>query len=218
MTATHRHPALERLDPCAGGLTFARKYATMQEVWDKCERGDWMLWLAGRLAGEPGSRRPLVLAACECARLSLPIFEARYPGDKRPRRAIETAEAWARGEPGVTIERVRSAAHAATNAAVATYAASAAADAAANAALAVYAPDATADTAATRVATTTVAAAVADAAYLAYVAHAAHTAHAAAAVATYAAITAANALRAALKQCADIVRKHYPACPLKDEA
>lgn len=34
----------------------------------------------------------------DCAGRALPVFEARVPGDDRPRRAIETARAWARGQ------------------------------------------------------------------------------------------------------------------------
>jgi hypothetical protein len=32
--------------------------------------------------------------AIYCAELALPIFEGKYPDDKRPRRAIQTAKAW----------------------------------------------------------------------------------------------------------------------------
>ena len=92
-----------------------------------------MLWYAGKLSGPPESegRKRIVLATCECARLALPIFEKRHPDDKRVRVCLETAEKWARGEDGVTIEDVRKARYAAAYAA---YAADAAADAAAYAA------------------------------------------------------------------------------------
>ena len=59
-------------------------------------------------------------------------------GEKRPLKAIETAEAWARGEGRITIEDVKKAAYAADAAA---YAAAHAAHAAA------YAADAAADAA-----------------------------------------------------------------------
>ena len=39
--------------------------------------------------------------AADCAEHVLPLFGARYPQDDRPRRAIEMARAWARGEVGV---------------------------------------------------------------------------------------------------------------------
>jgi hypothetical protein len=50
-------------------------------------------------------RRDLVLMSCECARLSLEYVEY---GRTQPIDAIETAEAWVRGE--ATIEEVRAAA------------------------------------------------------------------------------------------------------------
>ena len=40
----------------------------------------------------------LRLFAADCAEHVLPIYEAAYPGDGRPRRAIEAARAFARGE------------------------------------------------------------------------------------------------------------------------
>jgi hypothetical protein len=43
-------------------------------------------------------RRPLVLAAVECARLALPAFEQNHPNDHRPREALNIAEKWGRGE------------------------------------------------------------------------------------------------------------------------
>ena len=67
-----------------------------ETAWRACQRGDWMLWLCGRLSGKPWSecRRKLVLAACACARLALVYVPA---GEQRPLRAIELAEMWARG-------------------------------------------------------------------------------------------------------------------------
>lgn len=43
----------------------------------------------------------LAIWAAECAEHVLPAFEAAMPGDDRPRRAIETGRAWARGEIGM---------------------------------------------------------------------------------------------------------------------
>ena len=93
-----------------------------------------MLWLAGKVSGPSGDqrRRKLVLAACECAQLSLAYVK---PGEKRPAEALKIATAWAMGEI-VTLDELRVAA----NAAYAAYAANAAADAAyADAADAAYA-------------------------------------------------------------------------------
>ena len=145
---------LEKLNACREAREDALKYKTSQELWDACKRGDWMLWLIDRLSGEPESekRKKLVLAACQCARLSLKYVKE---GETRPLKAIETAESWARGE-SVTIEVVRtasaayaaySASTAASSAAYAAYAASAAAAAYAAAYAAASAADADADAA-----------------------------------------------------------------------
>ena len=40
----------------------------------------------------------LALWAATCAEHVLPLFESAHPGDPRPRRAIEHARAWVRGE------------------------------------------------------------------------------------------------------------------------
>jgi hypothetical protein len=40
----------------------------------------------------------LAIWAADCAEHVLPFFEQAHPGDDRPRRAIELARAWARGE------------------------------------------------------------------------------------------------------------------------
>ncbi len=40
----------------------------------------------------------LALWAADCAEHVLPYFEEKYPGDDRPRKAIEAARAWTRGE------------------------------------------------------------------------------------------------------------------------
>ena len=130
--------------------------------------GDWMLWLVEKLSGKPESekRKKLVLAACECARLSLKYVPN---GEERPLKAIETAEKWAKGK--ATIDEVRSAA----DASYATY--TAAADAAA-------------------------------ASYATY-----DVAYAAAYAAAYYAAADYAVRKSTLKQCADIVRKHYPKVP-----
>jgi len=131
---------LEKLDPCIDALEWVKKQEKRQQAWDDCERGDWMLWLLGRLCGD--DRRELVSTACECARLALPYVTK---GEERPLIAIETAERWVKGD--ATIEEAKDAA---------------------------------------------------------YAVHAAYAAHAAA---------HAAARQETLKQCADIVRKHYPQAP-----
>jgi hypothetical protein len=52
--------------------------------------------------------RLLATWAADCAEHVLPLFDQEYPQDDRPRRAIETARAWARGE--VTVGEARASA------------------------------------------------------------------------------------------------------------
>lgn len=49
--------------------------------------------------------RLLATWAADCADHVLPLFAGRYPDDNRPRKAIEAARAWARGEIGVGAAR-----------------------------------------------------------------------------------------------------------------
>jgi hypothetical protein len=125
-----------------------------ETAWNECERGDWMLWLLGML---DVLRQDLVLAACACARLSLPLVPE---GEDRPRLAIEAAEDWARGGETTLAQVRRAAAYAADAADAAAYAAYAA-----YAAFAANAADAAAyAAAAARAAAAAEAAAYADAA------------------------------------------------------
>lgn len=125
---------LLRLGACSEAIAWAESlgpnHPADATAWEQCPRGDWMLWVAGRL-GIP--RATLVLGACACARQALVHIKA---GEDRPRIAIETAESWARGGEGAAsieeVRKARAAAAAAYGAAYAAYAAyAAAADAAA---------------------------------------------------------------------------------------
>ena len=126
---THVYELESLLGVCQDAIEYAATHPDAESAWAACVRGDWMLWLCGKLSGPPGSdgRRTLVACACECSRLSLPIFEKRYPNDMRPRICLDVAERWARGE--ATIEELREARAAAYATAYATayaYAAAAA--------------------------------------------------------------------------------------------
>ena len=56
------------------------------------------------------NHRLLAFCAADCAEHVLHLFEHARPGDDRPRRAIELARAWARGE--ITMTQARGAAYA----------------------------------------------------------------------------------------------------------
>jgi hypothetical protein len=158
MNATEFTKLLRDLGACSEARSWA-KGKDLHEVWTSCERADWLLWLAGRMADKPGwpTRKQIVLAACACAETALKFVK---PGEDRPRLAIETARAWTRGE--ATIEDVRRA-RAAAVAAAAAYSADAAATAAYSAAYttatatAAYSDDAAAAAAAAAYTTATAA-------------------------------------------------------------
>ena len=97
--SAHWSDALRSLSPCGEAMDYLKTQPDGETAWRECQRGDWMLWLAGKCAGPPESegRKALVLAACACARLALPHFAQRYPHDGRVLACIETAERWARG-------------------------------------------------------------------------------------------------------------------------
>ena len=220
---------LKELNACSEAIEWSKQFKTSQEAWNNCERGDWMLWLLDKQAGKPESknRKKLVLAACRCARLSLKHIPKN---EKRPLKAIQAAEKWAKGVSGVSLQDVKDAAayaadaaaytayavggaHAAAYAAdVAAYAAAYAADAAA------YAADAAAYTAyavggARAAACAAYAAAYAADAAAYTVGVAGYTAHAAAF-----AVGDADARVKTLKKCAGVVYKYYPELIIKRRA
>ena len=179
---------LSELRACSAAREWAEG-KDLKTAWDTCERGDWLLWLAGRMADKPGwaTRKAIVSVACDCAELALPYAA---PGEMRPAECIRVVRTWVKGE--ATIEQVRTARNDAASAASAAdaadvaYAASAAsaAYAAAYAAYDAYA-----------------AASAASAAYAAEVAYAAYADFA------YAASAADFAREKVREQCAKFARK-----------
>ena len=140
---SHWSRKLQAIGACLDAVEWARTQPSLAAAWRTCERGDWMLWLAGRRIVTAGSlsHRRVVKAAASCARLALPIYEARRPNDKRPRAAILAAEQWARVPSEANKQKASAAADAASSSAYAAsaYAADAAAASAASAASAAYA-------------------------------------------------------------------------------
>jgi len=175
---------LKCIGVCQEAIKWAANYKTIEEAWNVCDRGDWLLWYAGKMAGKPGSdsRKKLTLAACQCARLALP-----YTDDDRAEQAIVIAEQWALGDESVTLKDVKKCVSAAYNTYAASYNAYAsyAAYASAYASYAAY--------------------------YASYAASSCAAYYAAAS--SYAASSYAAAKKEVLKQCADIVREFYPEPP-----
>ena len=80
---THWSRKLQAIGACADAVTWAKEQPSFTEAWAACERGDWMLWLAGKMRDKPDwpTRQQLVLAACDCAELSLKYVPK---GEDRP--------------------------------------------------------------------------------------------------------------------------------------
>ena len=113
---------LKKMNACKDAVEWCEQFDSFQEAWQKCERGDWMLWLIGKQIKNIEERKKLVLCACKCARLSLKYVKKC---ENRPEEAIKKAEKWAKDF--ASLNDVRAAADAAYAAA---YAADAAVDAA----------------------------------------------------------------------------------------
>ena len=113
MNAEQFENLLQELDACSSAVEWAHG-KSLHVVWNTCNRGDWLLWLAGKMADKKGwpTRKQLVLAACACAEQALKYVPK---SEERPKKAIQIARAWARGK--ATIEEVRNAASAACYAA-----------------------------------------------------------------------------------------------------
>ena len=130
---------LNKMLACKEAVKWAKEQPNKQAAWDSCERGEWLLWLLGKLSekSESQKRKKLVLCACDCATLAI---KHSRKNRKVCEKAIQTTRAWTTGK--ATIIEVRNAAAAADAAAAyyaAYYAAAAAASAAADAAYYGYA-------------------------------------------------------------------------------
>lgn len=106
-----------RHNPCAESYAYAARcrFTSFGDVWARCDRGMWMLFLGAEL-GVTFDPRPLVVFACECAERALPLFEARY-ADPRPRAAIAGARSWLAGGSPAAVSLTTAAADAASGAA-----------------------------------------------------------------------------------------------------
>jgi hypothetical protein len=76
---------------CTAGFKWAMTQATMADVFDNCERGDWLMWVLQR--HDALDKTTSVKLACEFALRALPNYEAKY-NRAEPRKAIEAALRW----------------------------------------------------------------------------------------------------------------------------
>ena len=152
---------LKGMNACAdarGWLCSLPKTTTPQQAWDICERGDWMLWLVGRMdRSQPYSdeRKLIVGSALECARLAWQWM----PGAAQDCTSLH--ERWVNGKdvPIKALQKARASSSSAASSSAASYAA--ASYAAASAAYAAYAASSAAAYAAAYAASTAAAAATA---------------------------------------------------------
>ena len=127
MNRKHWSYKLAALNPCHTAIAWAREKPSEATAWKTCRRGDWMLWLVGKLdtsAPYSDERRTIVATACACANLS------REYMPQASRDALGVISRWAAGE--TTIDRARL--DAVVSAAEAAYSACSAARSAADAA------------------------------------------------------------------------------------
>ena len=86
-------------DACSDGRAFALTQPTMADVWDKCPRADWLLWILDKIDLQPDDRT-LRLFAVWCAR-NTPMSDGRKTGDMltdpRSLAALEVVERYAHG-------------------------------------------------------------------------------------------------------------------------
>lgn len=105
---------IKKLGACSEAIRWGNQFEKLADAWAVCERGDWMLWLLGKLSGPPSegsdARKKLVMVTCQCARLALKYIPK---DEKRPLLAIETAEKWVHGEGDITLDDILKAVYAA---------------------------------------------------------------------------------------------------------
>jgi hypothetical protein len=134
---------VKALGPCSDGYSWylgnCRKedlHETLLTIYNF--RPDWALWLFLNLMGVNQKRRLAIFAASQV----LHLYENKYPGDHRPRKAIEAAQAVIDSDTlanGITAAAYADAAAAGAAADASDAAAAYAGDAAAYAAYAAYA-------------------------------------------------------------------------------
>jgi hypothetical protein len=78
--------------PCKDGSNYYNSFKSFSEFWENCNRGDWMLWVSGKLKV---SKRKLTLAKGRCAETVINLMH-----DERSKRAVFAAIKYGNGEIG----------------------------------------------------------------------------------------------------------------------
>ena len=116
--------ALKELDACKEAVDWAATRKSRKDAWESCGRGDWMLWILGRLSGPPGSRSRKKLVGCLADVVALAV---PYAGPNKGvcETTIGVCRKYAAGE--ASLDELRSATAADAADAARAYAAAAAA-------------------------------------------------------------------------------------------
>ena len=80
---------LQRLHACSEAVEWVGD-RTLEQAWNECERGDWMLWFAQMKRVD---MRKMTLAKARCVRLVMHLMK-----DERSRNAVEVAERFGLGK------------------------------------------------------------------------------------------------------------------------
>lgn len=81
---------ISKFNPCDAAIEFRSQYKTFEDAWMNCPRGDWMLWIAGKLEVD---LRVLTKAKALCA-----LTVKHLMKDERSIRACEVALRFADGQ------------------------------------------------------------------------------------------------------------------------
>ena len=93
---------LQKIGACSEAVDFvAKNKYDLKQAWNKCERADWMLWLACKK--EMFTRRDRIHAICDCAETALKHIPK---GEHRPRLAIEAVRVYADNPTTENLERL----------------------------------------------------------------------------------------------------------------
>ena len=126
---------LQETGACMEAVKYVQSCRNYRQAWNKCERGDWMLWIAKKIGIDD---KILTHAKYLCANQVRRLMK-----DKRSIAAMDACKNYVEGK--ITRERLDAAADAAADAYAAAYAAAAYTAAAYAAAYAYAAADAAAD-------------------------------------------------------------------------